>query len=158
MERGAFRVRGSADMTGIVRGEMDLSGSLPRPGGVSVPDAIAGSVPVPAELIGMTLERATIRYEDLGADGIIEHMTGRPVAALATDLIGPRVERVSTRLPGGLGATVTAAWDGVMGILRDGNGSAGLRPEQPFSLIEFAVSGMMGPTMAASRTGAWREN
>ena len=158
MERGAFRVRGSADMTGIVRGEMDLSGSLPRPGGVSVPDAIAGSVPVPAELIGITLERATIRYEDLGADGIIEHMTGRPVAALATDLIGPRVERVSTRLPGGLGATVTAAWDGVMGILRDGNGSAGLRPEQPFSLIEFAVSGMMGPTMAASRTGAWREN
>lgn len=158
MERGAFRVRGSADMTGIVRGEMDLSGSLPQPGGVSVPDAIAGSVPVPAELIGVSLERATIRYEDLGADGIIEHLTGRPVAELATDLIGPRVERASSRLPGGLGATVTAAWDGVMGILRDGNGSAGLRPEQPFSLIEFAVSGMLGPTMAASRTGAWREN
>jgi hypothetical protein len=158
MEFGSFRVRGASDLSGIVRGELDLSGSLPQPGGVSVPDAIAGSVPVPAELIGVSLERATIRYEDLGADGVIEHLTGRPVATLATDLIGSRVDRVSGRLPGGLPATVAAAWDGILGILRDGSGSAGLRPEQPFSLIELAVSGMMGPTMAASRTGAWREN
>lgn len=158
MEFGAFRVRGASDLSGIVRGEISLSGSLPGPGGVGIPDAIAGSVPVPAELIGVSLERATIRYEDLGLDEIIEHLTGRPVATLATDLIGSRVDRVSARLPGGLEATVTAAWDGVMGILQDGSGSAGLRPEQPFSLIDFAVSGMMGPKMAASRTGAWREN
>lgn len=158
VETGGFRVRGSSDLSGIVRGELDLSGSLPRPGGVSVPDAIAASVPVPAELIGVSLERVTLRYEDLGAGRIVEHLTGRPVGALAADLVGSRVDRVSARLPGGLPATVGAAWGAVIGILEAGRGAAGLRPDAPFSLIELAVSGMMGPAMAASRTGAWREN
>jgi hypothetical protein len=158
VELGDFRVRGSSDLSGLVRGDLDISGALPETGGVSVPDAIAGSIPVPAELVGVSLDRVTVRYEDLGAAGIVEHLTGRTVEALASDLVGTRVDRVSARLPGGLPATVGAGWGAMMGILREGSGAVGLRPEQPFSLLELAVTGMMGPAMAAGRTGAWREN
>lgn len=157
VEMGDFRLRGSSDLSGLVRGSLDVSGALPEAGGMSVPDAIAGSVPVPAELIGVSLDRVSVRYEDLGAAGVVEHLTGRTVDALAGELIGARLDRVSARLPGGLSATVGAGWGAIMELLRDG-GAAGLRPDQPFSLLELAVSGMMGPTMAAGRTGAWREN
>lgn len=158
VERGGFRVRGSSDLTGLLRGELDLSGALPEAGGVGVPDVIASAVPVPAELIGVTLERVTLRYEDRGAAGVVEHLSGRTPEALASGLIGPRVDRVSARLPGGLPATVAAGWGSVVTLLREGRGAVGLRPDQPFSLIELAVSGMMGPAAAASKTGAWREN
>jgi hypothetical protein len=158
VELGDFRVRGSSDLSGLIRGELDISGAFPETGGVSVPDAIAGSIPVPAELVGVSLDRASVRYEDLGAARIVEHLTGRTVEALASDLVGARVDRVSARLPGGLPATVGAGWGAMMGILREGSGAVGLRPEQPFSLLELAVTGMMGPAMAAGRTGAWREN
>lgn len=157
VEMGDFRVRGSSDLSGLVRGSLDVSGALPEAGGISVPDAIAGSVPVPAELIGVSLERVSLRYEDLGAAGIVEHLTGRTVEDLAGEMIGARLDRVSSRLPGGLPATVGAGWGAIMDLLRYG-GAAGLRPDQPFSLLELAVSGMMGPAMAAGRTGAWREN
>jgi len=158
LELGDFRVRGSSDLSGLVRGDLDISGALPETGGVSIPDAIAGSIPVPAELVGVSLDRVTVRYEDLGAAGIVEHLTGRTVEALASDLVGARVDRVSARLPGGLPATVGAGWGAMMEILREGRGAAGFRPEQPFSLLELAVTGMMGPAMVAGRTGAWREN
>lgn len=156
LEMGAIRVRGASDLSGIVRGELDLIGAIPAPGGITIPAAISGSVPVPAELIGLTVERASFRYEDLGVAKILHTLSGHTPEELATRLVGSRVDRVATRLPGGLTATLRAGWEAVLSALRDGRGSAGVRPEQPFSLLELAVSGMMGPDAAAARTGGWR--
>jgi len=158
LEAGAFRVRASSDLSGLVRGELDLSGSLPDPDGPAVPDAIASAVPVPVELIGIRFERASVSYEDLGAAAVVEHLSGRRPETLVSALIGDRIGRVSARLPGGLPATVNVAWGSILEMVTEGRGAVGVRPETPFSLLEFAVSGMMGPAMAASRTGAWREN
>ena len=158
LEMGAIRVRGVADLTGLVSGEFSLSGTAPTPDGAVIPAAISGSVPVPAELIGLSLDRVTLRYEDLGIGQVVRHLSGREPADLAAGLIGARIDRVAKRLPGGLPATVQSGWGSVLDLLRSGSGAVGLRPEQPFSLLELAVSGMMGPTMAASRTGSWSEN
>ena len=158
IEMGTFRVRGASDLSGVVRGELDLIGAVPVPGGLSLPDAISGSIPVPAELVGLTVERASFRYEDLGVAKTLTDLSGRSPEELANRLLGDRIGRVADRLPGGLPATVRAGWDAILTALRDGAGSAGVRPEQPFSLLELAVSGMMGPDSAASRTGAWRQD
>lgn len=158
VEMGALRFRGASDLTGVVRGELDLVGALPPPGGLSLPAAISGSVPVPAELVGFTVERASFRYEDLGVAKTLSDLSGRGPEELANRLLGDRIGRVADRLPGGLPATVRAGWDAILSALRDGRGSAGVRPEQPFSLLELAVSGMMGPDSAAARTGAWRQD
>ena len=157
LERGEIRFRGLSDLSGMIRGEIGLEGSLPESGGFALPGAIAGSIPVPTEVLGITLAKVSIRYEDLGAARIIETLTGRSMEILVEDLVGSRVSRVSARLPGGLPSTVRAGWEAVLGILRSGRGAAGLRPDKPFSLLELAVSGVMGPSVAASRTGAWHE-
>jgi hypothetical protein len=158
VEMGALRFRGASDLGGVVRGELDLVGALPPPGGLSLPAALSGSVPVPAELVGFTVERASFRYQDLGVAKTLSDLSGRGPEELANRLLGDRIGRVADRLPGGLPATVRAGWDAILSALRDGRGSAGVRPEQPFSLLELAVSGMMGPDSAVARTGAWRQD
>jgi hypothetical protein len=158
LEMGVFRFRSAADLTGLVSGELVVSGTAPAPDGIAIPSAISGSVPLPAELIGLSLDRVTLRYEDLGIGQVISHLSGRDPADLASGLIGERIERVAGRLPGGLPATVQSGWGSVLNLIRSGSGAVGLRPDEPFSLLEMAVSGMMGPEMAGSRTGAWSEN
>jgi hypothetical protein len=158
LEMGAIRVRAAADLTGLVAGELSVSGAAPSPDGVVIPAAISGSVPVPAELIGLSLDRVTLRYEDLGIGQVIRHLSGQEPVELAAGLVGSRIDRIANRLPGGLPATVQSGWGAVLDLFRSGSGAVGLRPEQPFSLLELAVSGMMGPNMAASRTGSWSEN
>jgi hypothetical protein len=158
LESGAFRIRSVADLTGVVSGELSVSGATPVAGGVVIPAAISDAVPVPAELIGLSIDRVTLRYQDLGVGDLVRHLAGRAPDQVAADLIGTRIDRVAGRLPGGLPATVRSGWDAVLSLLSVGSGSVGLRPEQPFSLMELAVSGMMGPVMAASRTGAWSED
>ena len=158
IDMGTVRLRGVSDLGGVVRGELDLIGALPAPGGLTLPAAISGSVPVPAEMLGLTVERASFRYEDLGVAKTLTDLSGHRPEELANRLLGDRIGRVADRLPGGLPATVRAGWDAILTALRDGAGSAGVRPEQPFSLLELAVSGMMGPDSAASRTGAWRQD
>lgn len=157
LQMGEIRIRGASDLSGVLRGEIDLVGSLPPPGGVAIPAGLSSSLPVPPELIGVSVERASFRYEDLGAGRVLEALSGQGAGALAERLLGDRVERIAGRLPGGLPATVRAAWDAVLAPLRSGKGAAGVRPDRPFSLLELAVSGMMGPGSAASRTGAWQE-
>lgn len=155
LDRGDGRVRASYELSGIGSGELSVNLTVPGATTLRIPEAISASVPVPSELIGVSVSRASLSYRDGGGAEILRRVSGRGPEELAQSLIGGRVERVSSRLPGGLSATVTAAWGAVIKIVSDGTGSAGLRPDQPFTLLDLAVSGMMGPGFAATRTGAY---
>jgi hypothetical protein len=155
VERGELRFRIASDLSGLAAGEIALIGGLPGPSAPVIPEAISASVPIPADLIGSTLSRLSLSWRDDGVSDLMREVLGRDPEGAAQALIGERVERVAGRLPGGLSATALGAWGEIRRILRDGSGTAGLRPEQPVSLLELGVSGLMGPTLAASRAGAF---
>lgn len=155
VERGEVRLRAASDLSGLGAWEFGLIGGVPGSGSLTIPDAISASVPIPSELIGATLSRLTFSWRDEGVSDLMRGAFGRDPEAVAQSLIGDRLERVSTRLPGGLPATVMGAWSEISRILRDGSGSAGLRPDQPVSLLELGIAGLMGPSFAASRSGAF---
>jgi len=155
IERGEVRFRLASDLSGLAAGELSLTGGLPGPNAPVIPEAISASVPIPSELIGSTLSRLSFSWRDDGVSALMRDAIGRDPEGVAQSLIGSRVERVAGRLPGGLSATALGAWGEVRRILRDGSGSAGLRPDQPISLLELGVSGLMGPSIAAGRAGAF---
>jgi hypothetical protein len=155
VERGEVRLRASSDLSGLGAWEFTLVGGVPGSGTLTIPDAISASVPIPSELIGATLSRLTFSWRDEGVSELMRGAFGRDPEGVAQSLIGDRLGRVSTRLPGGLPATVNGAWSEISRILRDGSGSAGLRPDQPVSLLELGIAGLMGPSFAASRSGAF---
>jgi hypothetical protein len=155
VERGEVRFRVASDLSGLAAGEIAVTGGLPGPNAPVIPEAISASVPVPPDLIGSTLSRLSFSWRDDGVSELMREVVGKDPEGVAQALIGDRVERVAGRLPGGLSATALGAWGEIRRILRDGSGTAGLRPEQPVSLLELGVSGLMGPSLAAGRAGAF---
>jgi len=155
VERGEVRVRVASDLSGIAAGEVSFTGGLPGPDAPLIPEAISGSLPIPPELIGSTLSRISFTWRDDGVSDLMRVAFGRGPEEIAQAVIGERVERIAARLPGGLSATAMDTWAELRRILQVGSGSAGLRPEQPVSLLELGVAGLMGPSFAASRAGAY---
>jgi hypothetical protein len=153
---GQVRMMTRFDLADLAVGDAFLRFSVPREK-TSLPAAVTDRLPLPAPLLGVSLNRATLSYEDKGAGDVVEAATGRRPREIVEDVASERVESAAGRLPGGFAEGVKAAWNGVLSLLDGTASQAGLSPEAPVTLMDAGLSGISGSDALASRLGAYQK-
>lgn len=154
---GHVRFTARADLDELLRGETHLRFRTPSGEGMTLPAAVTDRLPVPSDLLGLTLERISVSYEDLGAGRVIREATGRTPLDILSDAGSERVERAADRLPGGFGPALRAAWSAVEDMIDQG-GKVGMEPAPPVTLMEAGISGLGGADALAKRLGAYKKD